>query len=342
MGEYSPADINFKVKSHIRSEPNKKLAQPITELSPISDLTHIERHWQKKELGSDFIDNDFFHNAQDLNALLENATKELISPDDMNFNRHHAITIEFQDAIGYEGILKLDKEDKPALVTRDAGTSSEAEVLAVPRLFKKRTNLLTFIARPVFPPKGTKGAPVRFQLATAYPGEYAAPLITNNRIQRHETHTTSTDETFIEDQKFWQEHAFIVEDKIPGRWYREHNIPLPAFAELKFAETGGQQFYISTDKKELLLVNDENGNIVAQIDFLHYDSINPDDSKFDHEVIQRHITAHMAELGIPNCTSEILHVSDDNYDSFGLNRLEAFNLESLTGKPDSNYLKIEE
>ncbi|MDO8487956.1 MAG: hypothetical protein Q7S31_01405 [bacterium] len=161
-----------------------------TEISPVSDISHFERHWQPGSLGSEFQPNHFFTDAKSLTASLEEVARAVVLP--AEYDRPHIVTLEYPEPIGQVGIDVIQPGEKVTREIRDQGKRGQIEVQVVARPQKPLTKLVTFEVSPVFPSKGQPGG-IKFQLRSAFPGEPAPSLFSSKD----------------EDKEYWRTHAFV-------------------------------------------------------------------------------------------------------------------------------------
>lgn len=203
---FSESHPDIKLVAKSQEGPLKNLVNPPKELTRAADISHIERHWQPDGLGSNFEPNEQFKTPVELLGLLEDAARELVPTTE--YNRSTTITLMFPGPIGNSAVVEIEPSDNVAKETRDAGKPGEAVVNVVTRESKPDTNLITFVVQPAFPPKGSP-EPVAFRVATAYPGEPAPRIITNARRERFGKKPLA-DPSFVADETFWNNHAFVV------------------------------------------------------------------------------------------------------------------------------------
>ena len=194
----------YQIHEHIVGNPHKK-GLILTHITPLEDLSHIQRHWDGSEFGSRFMPNEHFSNAEECARFLEGIAKVVI--DQQELDRHHLITVVFNCPIGKDAIILLSRGQETNKVIRDFGKAGQAEVLIAPNAYMQNTHFLTMQFKPFYPPKGSKGQPVEFLLICAFPGLPAPRLITDKRIKSYQINPQN-DVHFSEDKKFWQTHAF--------------------------------------------------------------------------------------------------------------------------------------
>ncbi|MGI5828430.1 MAG: hypothetical protein ACOX6V_05420 [Patescibacteria group bacterium] len=212
MSEFQPIpsqpDLNYQITE---GDKARNLQKAPTAITPLEDVSHIERHWPKPDevtLGSEFINNPDFENADELAQILESAASEIIPKD--QYDRVHIITISFPHDVGRNGVAKIEAGESVKKMIRDSGKPWETEVNTVERNEKPLTNLVTCSFQPVFPLKGQTGE-VKFQLRSAFPGEPAPRTITKSRKERYKNDThAKNDLAYQEDKAWWDEHAFVV------------------------------------------------------------------------------------------------------------------------------------
>lgn len=205
---------NAKVVRQVQEPRINSITSPPREITP-PNQEHLNRHWQPVDtakdspafLGSRFEPNDAFKEIGSLTKFLQDTASELIPLD--QHDRRHVVTISFPYPIGRTAVVELSESDKPVKAIREKGAPGEATVNTVIREDLPETNLLTFDVKPIFPPKGSKGLPVTFQISSAFPGEPAPRLITKARIENH-TRKPESDPQFDLDKQYWDNHAFVT------------------------------------------------------------------------------------------------------------------------------------
>lgn len=190
MSEISPGLQELGIRNFVKNEgkPVNGL-KPIGEITPLVNLSHLERHWTSG-LGSEFIANEYFSNAESMARLLEAVTEEVVTVDTRN--RSAIVTLEFASQVGKLGVTEIVPGEPVSREIRDPGAKNQIEVNVVTRAEMPSTNLVTFEMRPVFPKKGSGGS-VTYQLWSSFPGGPSPSLMSKEPA----------------DVEYWRTHAFV-------------------------------------------------------------------------------------------------------------------------------------
>ncbi len=331
VGEVFPSNPKLTLVQRQESIPDKRIAAPPKELTPLKNLRHIERHWGPGvELGSSFVRNDYFTDAKTLVDLVENVVQDLVVPE--KNDRNQVFTVGFPEGtdIGQIGVTAL-KPDEPSIkMLRDG----QAEVIVVPRLQKQSTNLITFDLKPI----KRKDGSVELTIGSIFPGEPAPRLITTERELKYQADPKS-DPEFVKDREYWNAHAFIVESDIPGEWYVQNTLPLPVFNETP------KEGVVESGRQTRILVKDDENKVYASLNASTYYDIYPDiGDQYDTDAIEQSIWDYMKKrFPDKNLSITTASLTDEKFNSAHLDRVLVGSLESITGgKADNDFIKYDD